>query len=185
MDIFIAIYHKFITYFNSPEFLAIFANNRFYMILIVVLLMRLKYSTYSNMWSSALVNIPGTFLHELMHLLVGGALNAHPSNFTVFPRKQANGNYVMGSVSFDNITYYNAVPAAMAPLLLLPISFYLNRYWLPTMSPTTLNYLFYIFVQTVIIENAIPSKTDFKVAGIYFSGVLMYSTLAVFVLFLI
>ena len=75
------------------------------------------------MWASALVNIPGTILHEMMHYIVGLVLNAHPCNFTIFPRKSPDGYYVMGSVGFRNVTFYNAIPSAMAPLLLLVIGF--------------------------------------------------------------
>lgn len=185
MDIFLHIYNKSMYYINSPEFVNLFINNRFYLILMVVILVRLKNTTYSSLWLSSLVNIPGTILHELMHLLVGAVMNAHPCNFTVFPRKDEDGDYVMGSVGFRNITYYNAIPAALAPLLLLPIGFYFNRYWLPTMSPTTLNYSLYVLLQTIIIENAIPSDTDFRVAFSYFGGVLMYGTFFLLLLFFI
>ena len=82
----------------------------------------------------------------------------------------------MGSVGFRNITFYNAIPAAMAPFLLLPIGFYLNRHMLPFMLPTFSNYVLYVLLQTIIIENAIPSSIDFKVAGMYFGGVVMYLT---------
>ena len=83
--------------------------------------MHVKYTTYSSMWLSSLVNVPGTILHEFMHYFVGMILNARPCNFTIFPRRGEDGNYVMGSVGFRNVTFYNAVPAAMAPLLLLPV----------------------------------------------------------------
>ena len=174
MDIALQIFYKVSGYLQSPEFLQALFNNRFYSILLVVFLMRLKYATYDSMWVSALVNIPGTFLHELMHFLVGGFLNARPCNFSLLPKKNAEGDYVMGSVGFRNIAFYNAVPAAMAPLLLLPIGFYLNRYYLPQMQPTLLNYVMYVLLQTIIVENAIPSRTDFRVAGKYFSGVVLY-----------
>jgi hypothetical protein len=134
---------------------------------------------------SALVNVPGTFLHEFMHFIIGGALNAQPCNFTIIPKKRDDGGYIMGSVGFRNITFYNAVPASLAPLLLLPLSFYLNRYWLPTLNTTFLNYVLYIFLQTIIIENAIPSRTDFRVACIFPSGLLLYCTLFILLLFLI
>lgn len=176
------LYYKITALLDSPFLLQTFFNNRFFLILLVVMLMRMKYATYRSMWLSALVNIPGTFLHELMHFLVGGFLNARPCNFTIFPRRDLNGNYVMGSVGFRNVTFYNAVPAALAPLLLLPLGFYINRYILPIMPATLLNYVLYILAQTIIIENAIPSRTDFKVAGMYFSGVLLYSVLLVAVL---
>lgn len=61
-----------------------FFNNRFLLILLVIVLIRIKYTTYSSMWASALVNIPGTILHEMMHYIVGLVLNARPCNFTIF-----------------------------------------------------------------------------------------------------
>ena len=79
------VYYKFLSIINSPEFLRGFFDNRFYLILLVILLMRVKYATYQSMWLSALVNIPGTVLHEAMHYLVGMILNARPCNFTLLP----------------------------------------------------------------------------------------------------
>lgn len=177
MEIALQLLNKILTYLNSDEFLQAFLNNRFYLILLVVFLTRLKYATYNSLWMSSLVNIPGTLLHELMHFLVGGFLNAQPCNFTLLPRRSPEGDYVMGSVGFRNITFYNAVPAALAPLLLLPIGFYFNRYFLPQMNPTLLNYIMYVLLQTIIVENAIPSRTDFNVAGQHFAGVVLYLVL--------
>lgn len=147
--------------------------------------MRLKYSSYRSFFMTALVNVPGTFLHEFMHLIVGAVLNAQPCNFTIIPKKSDSGGYIMGSVGFRNVTFYNAVPASLAPLLLLPLGFYLNRYWLPSIEPTMFNYIFYILLQTIIIENSLPSRTDFKVAVMYPMGVLMYSVLFVILLLVI
>lgn len=130
------------------------------------------------MWASALVNIPGTALHELMHYVVGAFFNAKPCNFTIFPKKGVDGSYVMGSVGFRNVRFYNAVPAAMAPLLLLIIGFYINRYFLPSMKLTAVNYVLYVLLQTIIIENAVPSGADFRVAFLYPKGVIIYALLA-------
>lgn len=168
------VYYKFLSLINSPAFLRGFFDNRFYLILLVIVLMRVKYTTYRSMWLSSLVNIPGTILHEFMHFFVGMLLNARPCNFTIFPRRGDDGSYVMGSVGFRNVTFYNAVPASMAPLLLLPIGFYLNRYFLPALQPTFVNYVLYVLLQTIIIENAMPSGADFRVARMYISGVLLY-----------
>ena len=66
----------------------------------------------------------------------------------------------------------------MAPLLLLPIGFYLNRYFLPAMRPTFVNYVLYVLLQTIIIENAMPSGADFRVARMYVSGILLYGFVA-------
>lgn len=168
------VYYKFLSLINSPAFLRGFFDNRFYLILLVIILMRVKYTTYRSMWLSSLVNIPGTILHEFMHFFVGMLLNARPCNFTIFPRRGDDGSYVMGSVGFRNVTFYNAVPASMAPLLLLPIGFYLNRYFLPALQPTFVNYVLYVLLQTIIIENAMPSGADFRVARMYISGMLLY-----------
>ncbi len=179
MDIVRALLYRFDWWINSPEFLNLLVNNRFLLILLVIVLMRLKYNTYSSMWASALVNIPGTLLHELMHYVVGLVLNARPCNFTILPRRGDNGMYVMGSVGFRNITFYNAVPSALAPLLLLVIGFYINRYYLPMMPLTATNYILYVLLQTIIIENAMPSSADFRVARLYFKGVLFYGLIFV------
>ena len=164
---------------NDYAFLQSFFNNRFYLILMVIILIHLKNATYRSMLMSALINIPGTLLHELMHFIVGWFLNAKPCNFTLIPRRGEDGSYVMGSVGFTNVTFYNAVPAALAPLLLLPIGFYINRYILPQIEPSFANYTLYMLLQTIIIENAMPSSADFKVARMYFTGVVMYGVLAV------
>lgn len=177
MDFLRALIYRFDWWVNSPEFLTLLTNNRFLLILLVIVLIRLKYNTYSSMWASALVNIPGTILHELMHFTVGLVLNAKPCNFTVFPRRGPDGSYVMGSVGFRNVTFYNAVPSAMAPLLLLVIGFMINRYYLPVMPLTAVNYILYVLLQTIIIENAMPSSADFKVAGMHLKGVLLYGFL--------
>ena len=182
MDIISALWQRFYWWINSPEFLNLLVNNRFLLILLVIILMRLKYTTYRSMWASALVNIPGTALHELMHYTVGMVLNAQPCNFTILPRRGDNGTYVMGSVGFRNVTFYNAVPSAMAPLLLLVIGFYINRYYLPVMPLTATNYILYVLLQTIIIENAVPSSADFHVAGLYFKGVVFYTFLFIAVI---
>lgn len=171
------IYHKFANFINSDEVLNLVFDNRFFLILMVIVLINLKSATYKNLYLSAIINVPGTILHELSHFIVGLVLNAQPCNFSIFPKKDNQGNYVMGAVSFRNITFYNAVPAALSPLILLIGGFYINRYMLPLIPPTLPYYTLYILLQTIIIENAMPSKVDFQVAGKYASGVILYFSL--------
>ena len=185
IDVTIRAIDNFFRYINSPEVVESIFNNRFYTILTVVMLMRIKYATYSSMFVCALVNIPGTILHELMHFLVGLFLNAHPVNFTLFPKKDPVSGYVMGSVGFRNITFYNAVPAALAPLILLPLSFYINRYVLPYIPHTIWWYIGYVLLQTIIIENAIPSRADFRIAFMYVSGIILYGVLLIALLLML
>lgn len=70
----------------------------------------------------------GTLCHELAHFGIGLLTNAQPSGMTVLPRRikrpGRGHNWELGSVTFDNLRWYNAAPAALAPLfvIILPIS---------------------------------------------------------------
>jgi hypothetical protein len=68
----------------------------------------------------------GTLCHELAHFSVGLLTNAEPIGMSVLPRRikrpkgQPRGhNWELGSVTFANLRWYNAAPAALAPLLVL------------------------------------------------------------------
>ena len=60
----------------------------------------------------------GTFCHELSHFSVGLPLGAEPVGFTIIPRRNGR-TWELGSVSFANLRWYNAAPAALAPFLVL------------------------------------------------------------------
>ena len=168
---------KLYNWWKSPELYYTLVDNRFFLIVLVIVFIRLNRATYQSLWLCALINIPGTLLHELMHWLVGGFMNARPCNFTIIPKRDASGSYVMGSVGFRNIGFYNAIPAALAPLLLLPIGFYINRYVLPLIPMNLTNYILYVLLQTIIVQNAVPSQADWRIAKMYKSGILLYSVL--------
>lgn len=166
--------HSFWLYLNSAEFFNTVVHNRFYLIFLVIALSFIKRHTFNGILMTSLVNIPGTILHEIAHFMVGLVLNAKPASFNLLPKRRDNV-YVMGSVGFRNIKFYNAFPSAMAPLLLLPLAYWLNEYFLVT---TIWRYIFFILLETVIIENAIPSATDFKVAFSSPLGLLFYGSIA-------
>ena len=69
-----------------------------------------------------LLTLAGTICHELMHWLVGLLSGARPGRFTVFPVKKA-GHWELGSVILTRVRWYNAAPAALAPLLIILIPF--------------------------------------------------------------
>lgn len=156
-------------------------NNRFILIFLVIFLMRIKYASYRNIYVCAFVNILGTSLHELSHFFVGLLLNARPTSFSVWPKRSLEGGYTMGSVGFRNITFYNAIPSCLAPLSLLYLGYLLNKYFLPLMIPTIGNYLIYLLMQTVIIENAIPSRADISIACKFPLGILLYGALTYYI----
>ena len=163
-------------YLNSAELLNTVLSNRFFLILLVVMILCLKRRTYSSIFLAALINIPGTILHETAHFIVGLLLWAKPTSFSLFPKKNGD-TYTMGSVGFRNIKFYNAFPAAMAPLALLWAAFWLNNWYLANAKITIWNYLVFILLETVIIENAVPSSTDFRVAFSRPLGIVLYGFL--------
>ncbi|MTV54503.1 hypothetical protein [Pseudoduganella buxea] len=62
--------------------------------------------------------LAGTVCHELTHFLVGFVTAARPGSFTVMPRR-APGGWELGAVTLGRVRWYNAAPAALAPLLLV------------------------------------------------------------------
>jgi hypothetical protein len=60
----------------------------------------------------------GTLCHELAHFSVGLLLGAEPTGFSIVPRRQGR-TWELGSVTFANLRWWNAAPAALAPFLVL------------------------------------------------------------------
>jgi hypothetical protein len=65
-----------------------------------------------------LLTAPGTLCHELAHFGVGLLTNAEPTGINMIPRRRGRV-WELGSVTFANLRWYNAAPAALAPLLVL------------------------------------------------------------------
>lgn len=61
--------------------------------------------------------LPGTFVHELLHFLVGRLLNAKPVSFSVWPRRVGSSTWAMGSIGFTNVRWYNGIAVGLAPLI--------------------------------------------------------------------
>lgn len=169
-------FQHFIDFLGQPETLHVFVGNRFLMILLVIFLLKIKYMTYTSISLSALVNIFGTSLHEMAHFITGFILNAQPTGLSLWPKK-CDGRYVLGSCGFRNIRFYNAFPAALAPLILLVLGYMFNKWFFANIQVNYINYIGYIFLQTVLIENALPSRQDIKVAFSNPLGVVMYVAL--------
>lgn len=114
-----------------------------------------------SFWLYSLISLPGTFLHELSHFLVGFFTRARPVSFTIFPRRIDN-YWVFGSVGFTNLNSFNALPSSMAPLLILLFPWGVTQY----VNVSTLDWyqLIGLFILiAVVTHSAIPSSQDFKV----------------------
>jgi hypothetical protein len=79
-------------------------------------------------------SVAGTVCHELAHFSVGLLLGAEPINFSVIPRRNGR-TWELGSVTFANLRWYNAAPAALAPFLVLLVP--LAVAWWRTRAPWT------------------------------------------------
>ena len=107
-------------------------------------------------------NFPGTFFHELMHLIFGLVANGKPTKFSLIPKVEGD-SITFGYVSFVNLNNFNAFPISMAPLILLgfPIitSYFLNIYEFEFYQVAGLTVL-----TALVCHSAIPSTQDFKIA---------------------
>jgi hypothetical protein len=71
--------------------------------------------------------LSGTLLHEIAHLVAGALTRARPSSFSIIPRRQGD-QWILGSVGFNNIRWWNAVFVGLAPLLTVTVPI-LVAYW--------------------------------------------------------
>lgn len=126
----------------------------------------LRASRFSG-WRMALVLLPGTWLHEVSHWLVGLLLGARPTSFTLWPKREGN-TWVLGSVGFTRLTIYNGAFVALAPLLLFALgaaafqhllgpAFEAGQYgwWLALGYPTA-----------AALYSGLPSTTDIRVGAL-------------------
>ncbi len=63
---------------------------------------------------------PGTVAHELLHYGAGLLFGARPVSLNVIPRRHPDGGWLLGSVSFARLRWWNSLPVGLAPLALMP-----------------------------------------------------------------
>lgn len=127
------------------------------------------------LWRLALLSLPGTFFHELLHLIVGFLLLAKPAGFSLWPKRAAKG-WVLGSVSFRKVNLFNGAFVALAPLLLLPLAWLcLIHLTVPFwVSHTWGGWLIGGYFTSTLLLAALPSFQDIKVGR---PSLLLYGTL--------
>jgi hypothetical protein len=64
--------------------------------------------------------LAGTICHELAHFIAGFLVGARPASLTVVPRRHGR-QWRLGAVALTRVRWWNAAPAALAPLALLAI----------------------------------------------------------------
>lgn len=115
-------------------------------------------------WIFSVLVLPGTFVHETCHLLLGLLLNGKPARFDLLPRREGRG-WAMGSVSFSHLTWYNAFFIGMAPLLMLPAAYGLVRWRLGGQPVFGWQEALAIYVIANLVYASLPSWQDCKLAA--------------------
>jgi len=114
-------------------------------------------------WLFSLAILPGTFCHELCHLCVGGLLNGKPARFTLLPRREGT-TWVMGSVAFAHVRWYNAFFLGLAPLLLLPVAWAMLT-WRLRGASFAWGELLWAYAIANLVYAALPSWQDLRIAA--------------------
>lgn len=140
----------------------------------LALLRSLRYSA----WRVAIFSLVGTIAHELLHLAAGWLFLAQPTSLSIIPKREGSG-WTLGSVSFANLTIFNAAPVAFAPLLLIGVGWLGFEYWLcPTFEAGDyLNWIAGGYGVACCLFSCFPSSTDLKIGAIsgVFYGFLGYT----------
>jgi hypothetical protein len=145
--------------FNSPPFY------HFCGILLVFTLITLNHRTRGcGIFVISVWNFVGVLLHEICHLLVGMALFAGPSGFSLIPKSDGNGKWVMGSVRFRKLNALNSLPIGLAPLLLVAIAFKVYQNWGEWFATSFGSILCLYLVLFLLLYESLPSGQDLKVA---------------------
>ena len=110
----------------------------------------------------AIFVLPGTIIHELLHLIVGFIFNAKPLYFSIWPRQDGPNKWTLGAVGFENIRWYNGAPVGLAPLI-APIIAILFAPTASNWKPDILD-IQYWFISTPMLTMCMPSRTDLKIS---------------------
>lgn len=122
-------------------------------------------ATAFNHWLYSIFNLPGTIAHELAHIAVGFVTNAHPASISLMPKKKKDGLY-LGTASFRNLRYYNALLVTIAPLLLAPLAWWVFRHFVVPLrfTPVCIGSL---YLCGNLVLACVPSTTDWKTGWRY------------------
>jgi hypothetical protein len=155
-----------LTNLENIIYIVIQDNLLYFTILISAIFGKLKESSKRSIFSAWIVALLGVFFHEVAHLLVSLLTFGKPSKFSIFPSKSVNKqngkiSYTLGYVISCNIRWYNVFVVSMAPLLLLPLSFFIYKFFFIYIDENLYSYILYIFIIISLLFSSIPSNTDF------------------------
>jgi len=111
------------------------------------------------------IRLPATLIHEGLHAAVGFFTFGGPVSFSLFPRRIAPGRWMLGSVRFRNLTWYNSALIALAPFLSLPLAARLVVWRVQNGHGIVLADLGYWFLLGEMLIAAWPSPTVYRQAS--------------------
>ena len=117
-----------------------------------------------SFWLLSLLALPGTLCHEVCHWVAGWLLNGKPVRFTVIPRREGRG-YVLGSVHFANLRWYNAFFVGMAPLVMLPLAYGLFIWRMAARPALGWPEAAMVFLIANLVFGSVPSWQDIRIAA--------------------
>jgi len=117
-----------------------------------------------SFWLFSLLALPGTLCHETCHWGMGLLLRGQPLRFTVLPRREGHG-FVLGSVSFRNLRWFNAFFIGLAPLLLLPLAYGLFLWRLGANPEFKWPEAAALYLLANLLFGALPSWQDLRIAA--------------------
>ncbi len=106
---------------------------------------------------------PGVLLHEILHFIAGLVTNAQPVAISFVPERRG-GRLVLGSVAFANLRWYNAAPAALAPIASAPMALLVA--WALSQEGFEMSFatpLWWMLLASFFL-GSIPSSTDWRLA---------------------
>jgi len=127
---------------------------------VLAVLVVISLSKFAGMWMYALVALPGTLAHELVHFAVAMLLGARPSFPSLVPQRIGR-RWRLGAVAF-RVGRLRALPIALAPLALLPLALWWAAAFLRT--PSWPLYCLNVWIVAALLGASLPSRTDWQLA---------------------
>lgn len=106
----------------------------------------------------ALVTVPGTFMHELMHWVAAAVTQGHPHGFSIIPSGDTLGHVLV------HPNWYNAAIIGLAPLLLAPLTLFVM---VIAARSGPLKLTLFSYFAACCWAACIPSSADFAIAASY------------------
>lgn len=139
-------------------------NLPYYTVLYAAFIGMIKEQSKTNIFFAWSVKFIGTFFHEMAHFIASLVFLGKPVGFSIFPSSSIeNGKkyYTLGYVTSKNIRWWNVFFISMAPLMLLPLSFWVYGHFFEYFERSLFSYLLYIYVVVSLVFSSMPSSVDF------------------------